>query len=76
MVLTSGDVIILDHQPQIDEALIRAKESGVEGRVKGQQIDLLDHTIAFPTDVDAVWMSQFLDCFGIDKLMKLVLIVL
>ena len=56
-------VTILDHQPQIDEALIRAKEHGVEGRVKGQQIDLLDHTLAFPKDVDAVWMSQFLDCF-------------
>jgi len=64
-------VTILDHQPQIDEALIRAKEHGVEGRVKGQQIDLLDHTIAFPTDVDAVWMSQFLDCFGVNDIVNI-----
>ena len=64
-------VTILDHQPQIDEALIRAKEHGVEERVKGQQIDLLDHTIAFPTNVDAVWMSQFLDCFGVNDIVNI-----
>ena len=64
-------VTILDHQPQIDEALLRAKEHGVEGKVKGQQIDLLDHTIAFPTDVDAVWMSQFLDCFGVNDIVNI-----
>jgi len=64
-------VTILDHQPQIDEALVRAKEHGVEGRVKGQQIDLLDHTIAFPTNVDAVWMSQFLDCFGVNDIVNI-----
>ena len=64
-------VTILDHQPQIDEALIRAKEHGVEGRVKGHQIDLLDHTLAFPSNVDAVWMSQFLDCFGVNDIVNI-----
>ena len=64
-------VTILDHQPQIDEALIRAKENGVEGRVKGHAIDLLDHTIAFPNNVDAVWMSQFLDCFGVNDIVNI-----
>ena len=57
-------VTILDHQPQINEALDRAKKANVLERVKGYPIDLLDHTLAFPTGVDAVWMSQFLDCFG------------
>jgi len=64
-------VTILDHQPQINEALIRAKEHGVQTRVKGHPIDLLDHTIAFPGDVDAVWMSQFLDCFGINDIVNI-----
>ena len=64
-------VTILDHQPQIDEALIRAKEAGVEGRVKGHPIDLLDHTIAFPSNVDAIWMSQFLDCFGVNDIVNI-----
>lgn len=64
-------VTILDHQPQIDEALIKAKENGVEGRVKGCPIDLLDHTVAFPNNVDAVWMSQFLDCFGVNDIVNI-----
>ena len=64
-------VTILDHQPQIDEALMRAKENGVAGRVKGHPIDLLDHTIAFPDNVDAVWMSQFLDCFGVNDIVNI-----
>ena len=64
-------VTILDHQPQINEALIRAKEHGVQERVKGHPIDLLDHTIAFPGDVDAVWMSQFLDCFGVNDIVNI-----
>jgi ubiquinone/menaquinone biosynthesis C-methylase UbiE len=64
-------VTILDHQPQIDEALIHAKEHGVEGRVKGHAIDLLDHTLPFPVGVDAIWMSQFLDCFGINDIVNI-----
>jgi len=64
-------VTILDHQPQIDEALIRAKEHGVVSRVKGHAIDLLDHTLAFPSGVDAVWMSQFLDCFGVNDIINI-----
>ncbi len=64
-------VTILDHQPQIDEAFTRAKEHGVENRVKGYVIDLLDHTLAFPSDVDAVWMSQFLDCFGVNDIINI-----
>ncbi len=57
-------VTILDHQGQIDEAMQRAKDNGVEDRVDGKVIDLLDHSIEFPKGYDAVWMSQFLDCFS------------
>ncbi len=56
-------VTILDHQEQIDVALVNAKENGVKDRVNGKALNLLDHTIAFPENVDGVWMSQFLDCF-------------
>jgi len=58
------EVTILDHPGQLKEAYKRAKENGVEDRVKGIAMDLLDHSIAFPKGFDAVWMSQFLDCFG------------
>jgi len=64
-------VTILDHQPQIDEALQSAKTYGVENRVKGYPIDLLDHTLSFPSDVEAIWMSQFLDCFGVNDIINI-----
>ena len=69
---TDTNVTILDHQGQIDAALINAKKAGVEGRVDGVALDLLDHTIPFPTGVDAVWMSQFLDCFGPNDVINLI----
>ena len=56
-------VTILDYQGQIDVAMKYAKENGVSDRVDAKAIDLLDHTIEFPKAYDAVWMSQFLDCF-------------
>jgi len=64
-------VTILDHAPQIEEAYIRATNAGVKERVKGHPIDLLDHTLAFPSGVDAVWMSQFLDCFGVNDIINI-----
>ena len=56
-------VTILDHQGQIDVAMKNAKEKGVGDRVDAIAINLLDHSIDFPKGYDAVWMSQFLDCF-------------
>ena len=56
-------VTILDYQGQIDVALKSANLQGVGDRVDGLAINLLDHNIDFPKGYDAVWMSQFLDCF-------------
>lgn len=56
-------VTILDHQGQIDVAMKNAEENNVGDRVNGKAIDLLNHNIEFPKGYDAVWMSQFLDCF-------------
>jgi len=56
-------ITILDHQGQIDVAMKNAEKQGVANRINGKNIDLLDHTIDFPKGYDAVWMSQFLDCF-------------
>ncbi len=64
-------VTILDHQAQIEEAFKKAKEANLEERIKGYAINLLDHTKTFPSDVDAVWMSQFLDCFGENDIINL-----
>lgn len=65
------EVCILDHPAQVEVALANAREAGYEGRMKGVAMDLLDHEKAFPSPVDVVWMSQFLDCFSREDVLGL-----
>ncbi len=59
-------VTILDLPAQI--ALMRRATADVPGsdRIEGIGMDMLDPQAQFPTDkpYDAIWMSQFLDCFS------------
>jgi SAM-dependent methyltransferase len=64
-------VTILDHGGQLKEAMANAKAKGLEDRIKGVEMDLLDHSRPFPADQDAVWMSQFVCCFGLDDIVAL-----
>lgn len=57
------DVTILDLPGQLNEALANAKEKGFEKRIHGHEMDLLSND-DFPSGADAIWMSQFLDCFS------------
>lgn len=64
-------VTILDLPAQI--AMMRQNVSGHEGaeRISGYGINLLDAGAAFPRidgGPDAIWMSQFLDCFSMDEI--------
>jgi ubiquinone/menaquinone biosynthesis C-methylase UbiE len=59
-------VTVMDLPQQLD--MMRQAIAGKPGaeRVQGFGTDLLNPSNAFPTDrhYDAIWMSQFLDCFG------------
>jgi hypothetical protein len=57
-------VTVLDHPAQLEVADKFIREKGLEGRISRIPMDLLDHSLPFPTGYDAIWMSQFLDCFG------------
>ena len=51
------------------EENIKGKE-GAE-RIKGYGINLLDENVSFPKSekvLDAIWMSQFLDCFSMPEI--------
>jgi ubiquinone/menaquinone biosynthesis C-methylase UbiE len=56
-------ITILDHEGQLVAAKENAKNAGFQERIDGFALNLLDHSKAFPKNFDAVWMSQFLDCF-------------
>jgi hypothetical protein len=62
-------VTILDHPAQLELARQNAEKNGV--KIATQAFDLLDHSKPFPRPFDAVWMSQFLDCFPERDIVKL-----
>ena len=68
------EVTILDLPQQI-----QMMEKNVEGkngaeRIKGHGINLLDPERTFPAregGLDAIWMSQFLDCFSMEQIVSI-----
>jgi ubiquinone/menaquinone biosynthesis C-methylase UbiE len=59
---------ILDLPGQVKEALKNIQENHLEDRITTHALNLLDNSISFPTGYDAIWMSQFLDCFSQDEI--------
>ncbi|VEJ22245.1 methyltransferase [Neisseria animaloris] len=58
------EVTIMDLPQQL--GLMRQAVEGKEGaeRIHGHPANLLDPAVPFPEGFDAIWMSQFLDCFS------------
>ena len=68
------EVTILDLPQQIE--MMRANILGKEGaeRISGYGINLLDAASTFPQrdgGLDAIWMSQFLDCFNMEQIVDI-----
>lgn len=68
------EVTILDLPQQIE--MMQANTVGKEGaeRIKGHGINLLDQSSLFPKregGLDAIWMSQFLDCFSQEEIVSI-----
>lgn len=62
-------VTILDLPQQLDMMKERIKGQKDADRIDGFGINLLDRESAFPNQVyDAIWMSQFLDCFSEEEI--------
>lgn len=68
------NITILDLPQQI--AMMQENTRGKEGaeRIAGYGINLLDGEASFPLvdgGVDAIWMSQFLDCFSMEEIVSI-----
>ena len=67
------EVTILDLPQQID--MMKRATRGLPGaqRIHGIGMNLLDPNNQFPTDqhYDAIWMSQFLDCFSEEEVVSI-----
>ena len=64
-------VTVLDLPQQIEMMEANISSSPHRHRISGVGIDLLSPDSQFPQpsgDLDAIWMSQFLDCFSMDQI--------
>ena len=57
-------ITIADLDKQLVLAHETIKQQGLENRVSFHTTDLLDESNPLPAGYDAIWMSQFLDCFS------------
>ena len=64
-------VKIIDLPGQLKKALLNAKNNGLEERISGFEIDWLSENPHIPKGADVIWMSQFLDCFSKEEILKI-----
>ena len=57
-------VTIMDLPQQLELMKNHIKNQKGADRISGHGADLLDKKVPFPENFDAIWMSQFLDCFS------------
>ncbi len=65
------DITILDLPGQLSDVKKNIEQHGFQDRVSLFPINLLDASAPFPKNHDAIWMSQFLDCFSQDEIFTL-----
>lgn len=65
-------VTIMDLPQQIAMMKEQTKSIPEAIRIQGYAADLLDVETTFPTGFDAIWMSQFLDCFSEEEVYGIV----
>lgn len=58
------EVTILDLPGQLHNAEQHLADAGLLDRVRFHSANLLDESCEIPRQFDAIWMSQFLDCFS------------
>jgi ubiquinone/menaquinone biosynthesis C-methylase UbiE len=65
------DVTIVDLPDTLKVAQENVSEAGLSERIGFYPADMLDDTDELPSGFDAIWMSQFLDCFSEDEILSI-----
>ncbi len=68
---TEVAIKIIDLPGQLNVALQNVKNRHFDNRVSGYAIDWLSDNPKIPTGADTIWMSQFLDCFSKEEILKI-----
>jgi hypothetical protein len=64
-------ITILDLPGQLAKAKTNLGKLKLDSRFSPQAINMLDETSQLPKGADAVWMSQFLDCFSKEQIIAI-----
>ncbi|MBT4522687.1 MAG: methyltransferase domain-containing protein [Halieaceae bacterium] len=64
---------IIDLPEQVEIVADSLSAAGYVGRFETKAIDLLEDGDEFPKHADVIWMSQFLDCFSEDEVVRILL---
>lgn len=64
-------VTIVDLPQQLAVASVENEEAGLSSRIDTYAADMLKSETVLPSGYDAAWMSQFLDCFGEEDIVKI-----
>ena len=67
-------VTIFDLPGQLRVAMENAEKEGFGDRISGYEIDWLSENPVMPAGADIIWMSQFLDCFSKEEILKILTI--
>jgi ubiquinone/menaquinone biosynthesis C-methylase UbiE len=62
-------VTIVDLPDTLAAAKKNVEQAGFAGRIHFHAADMLDQGAELPKDFDAIWMSQFLDCFSEEEIL-------
>ncbi|WP_288207329.1 class I SAM-dependent methyltransferase [uncultured Parabacteroides sp.] len=65
------EVTIMDLPQQLEMMREQTKELEGADRIHGYAANLLDEETRFPEPFDAIWMSQFLDCFSEEQVLSI-----
>ncbi|WP_276369821.1 methyltransferase [Chryseolinea sp. H1M3-3] len=64
-------ITIMDLPGHVETARGQIEKKGFGNRISFFPNNLLDESRAFPVGFDAIWMSQFLDCFSDDQIVSI-----
>jgi len=64
-------ITVADLPQQLTLARETIRENHLESRVDFLAVDVLDESRSFPEGYDAIWMSQFLDCFSENEIVSI-----
>ena len=65
------EVTIADLEDTLRDAMKNAAAKGMQERINGIAVNMLDENQSLPSGYDAILMSQFLDCFSADQVISI-----